>query len=256
METLIALFMTGIVISAILGVYANQHKNWLVQEEVADIQQNARAVIGELTKQIRMAGYKLPLGLDGIEAHNTNPDTVVVTYSDNISNAPLSANMASSSAELQCDGQDVTFLHDGQLAYIFDPDSGGGEFFTITDVQASPPRLQHGIPLSKAYRTGAIVLSLQHIKYYVDQTDTLHPNLMMKLPGQGAAVYAEGVEDLQFRYTMKNGMVVDVPTVAFDIREVSISITARSSKPDPNLPGNPYRRRTFFSQVNLRNLSS
>jgi prepilin-type N-terminal cleavage/methylation domain-containing protein len=205
-EILIALFLTGVVIASVFSVYINQHKNWIVQEQITDSQQNARAAIDELTRQIRMAGYGLPLGLNGIEAFDTDPDTIVITYADGDCNAPIEHDMTNPSADLRCDGHDISCFSDGQWVFIFEPDSGGGEFFEITNVQTGSWLIQHNtMNLSKAYTQGAIVMSLFRMKYYIDRTDTLHPNLMMQLPGQTAQVYAENIEDLQFRYTMKNG---------------------------------------------------
>ena len=253
-EVLIALFMTGLVVASVFGIYINHHKNWMIQEEVTDMQQNARAVIDELTRQVRMAGHGLPLGLPGIEAYNTNPDTIVVTYQANGCDAPLEHAMPQPSAELRCDGHDVSCFVDGQWAYIFSPDSGGGEFFLITHVQTGSSHIQHNtMSLSRAYPAGSILLSLERVKYYIDRTDTLRPKMMMQLVGQTPQVYAENIEDLQFLYVMKNGTIVDVPVTAADIRSVRMSLTGRSSKPDPDFPSDPYRRRTFASEINLRN---
>jgi len=253
-ETLVALLMSGMVMAAIFGVYINQHKNWMIQEKITDAQQNARAVIDELTRQIRMAGYDLPIGLNGLQVSNADPDTITINYCDGGCDAPIEHDMPQPSSELRCDGHDVSCFYDGQYSYIFDPDSGGGEFFTISHVQIASSNIQHNTSiLSKAYRKGAIVLALQSVKYYIDRSDTTHPNLMMQLPGQAAQVYAENIEDLQFTYTMKNGTVLDAPTIIPDVREVSISLTARTDEPDPDFTDNPYRRRTFSSKVNLRN---
>lgn len=253
-EVLIGLFMTGLVVASVFGVYINHHKNWMIQEDVTEMQQSARAVIDELTRQIRMAGHGLPLGLPGLEAYNTNPDTIVITYQANGCDAPLEHTMPTTSAELRCDGHDISCFEDGQWAYIFNPDSGGGEFFLITEVQVGSSHIQHNtMPLSRRYTAGSILLSLEQVKYYIDRTDTLHPKLMMQLLGQSPQVYAENIEDLQFRYVMKNSAVVDVPVSTADIRSVRISLTGRSARPDPDFPADPYRRRTFASEVNLRN---
>jgi prepilin-type N-terminal cleavage/methylation domain-containing protein len=254
-EILIALFLSGVVIASVFGVYINQHKNWIVQEQITDSQQNARAAIDELTRQIRMAGYNLPEGLGGLQAFDTNPDTIVINYADADCDAPIEHNMPNTSAELRCDGNDISCFTDGQWAYIFDLVTRTGEFFEITNVQTSSSHIQHNtMTFSKAYDTNAVVLSLTQIKYYIDRTDTLHPNLMMKMPGQDAQVYAENIEDLQFRYTLKNGVVQDAPTLPEDIRGVAITLVGRTSDKDPDFTGNPYRRRTYLSSVNVRNL--
>jgi len=257
LETLIALFLSGVVMTVILKIYVTQHKNWTIQGEVTDMQQNARAAIDELTREIRMAGHKLPLGLAAIEAHNTNPDTIVITYADGGCEATTEEDMTNSSAELHVDSHDISCLQNGQWIYIFQPDSGGGEFFQITKVQVAPSHIQHNtMSLSKCYPEGSIVIALQRIKYFIDNTDSLHPNLMMQLPGQTPQIYAENIENLQFRYKVKNGTVVDVPAIAGDIREVSVLLTARTDKPDSDFSNDSYRHRMYTSKINVRNLSS
>ncbi len=254
-EVLIAMLMTGIVTAAIFKVYINQHKNWIVQDDITDMQQNARAAMDELTRQVRMAGYGIPYGLKSIVAYDTNPDTIVINYSSNSCYMPIVETMPTPSSELRCDGYDVSCIQDGQYAYIFHPDSGDGEFFVISKVQDSSSHIQHNDwPLSKIYSKDAFVVSLDRIKFFIDTTDTDHPNLMMQLPNQAAQIYAENVEDLQFRYRMDNGMIVDVPAIADEIREVLFSLIARTNHADPDFPNDPYRRRAFASRVSLRNI--
>jgi len=254
-ELLIGMFLAGLVTASIFEVYINQHKNWMIQEDITNIQQNGRAAIDELSRQLRMAGHELPQGIEAIEAYDTNPDTIVINFSSGGCDAPIEHKMPKPSSELRCDGHDISCFYDGQYAYIFHPDSGGGEFFEITQVQVAAAHIQHNtMPLSRIYDKGAIVMSLNRYKYYIDYSDSLHPNLMLKLPGQTPQVYAENIEDLQFRYTMKGGAVVNVPPSAADVREIHIELTARSDKPDIDFEQDPYRRRTYATKVNLRNL--
>ena len=60
LELLIAMVMTGVLVSAGYGVYINQHKGWLIQEQITTMQQNARVGMHEMETRIRMAGYNLP----------------------------------------------------------------------------------------------------------------------------------------------------------------------------------------------------
>jgi type IV pilus assembly protein PilW len=82
-ELLIALVLTGIITAAVMQTYVTQHENYLVQDDVTVMQQSSRACIDEMTRQIRMAGHHLPLGLDPIVAANTDPDTITITYHGN-----------------------------------------------------------------------------------------------------------------------------------------------------------------------------
>jgi hypothetical protein len=254
-EMLIALGLTGIVTASVLKAYITQHKNYMIQDDITTIQQNVRASVDELSRQLRMAGYALPLGLPSLEAGNTDPDTVTITYHDDGCDTYLAAAMPLPSAELKC-GTDISCFHDGQWVFIFEPDSGGGEFFEITHVQADAFHLQHNtMTLSRAYGADAVVLSLLRVQYYVDNTDTTHPNMMMKLPGKPAQVFAENISDLQFQYKLVDGTIVDVPVAIEDVREVIITVTGRSNMADPDrAEGENYRYRTYTTSVALRNL--
>ncbi len=254
-EMLIGLFLAGMVTAAIFELYINQHKQWTIQDDVIEIQQNGRAAIDELTRVIRMAGHELPIGLNALEAGNGNPDTITINFMENDCQAVLVQAMANTGAELHCDSQDVSRFYTGQWAYIFQPDSGGGEFFEISGVDSVNGRIQHtSMALTKIYPKDAIVLALQRMKYYIDRSDTLHPNLMLELPGRPPQVYAENVTDLQFRYRMKNGHIVDVPYIIQDVRAIEIKLTVRSAEADADFAGQPYRTREYASIVNLRNL--
>jgi len=61
-ELLIGALMSLIILSAVLGFYVTQHDHWLVQEGISDMQQNSRALLDELTRYIRKAGYGMAAG--------------------------------------------------------------------------------------------------------------------------------------------------------------------------------------------------
>ncbi|MCK4606186.1 MAG: prepilin-type N-terminal cleavage/methylation domain-containing protein [candidate division Zixibacteria bacterium] len=254
LEVMIALVITGIVTAAILKAYVSQHKGYLIQEDVSDIQQNVRASIDELVRHCRMAGYDIPLGLPAIITANTDPDTITLTYRTGNCDTYLSSAMPQPSAELKC-GTDVSCFYDGQWVYIFEPDSGIGEWFEITHVQADAKHIQHNtMVLSRKYGADALLLAMTQIKFFVDTTDSDHPNMMIQMAGQTPQVYAENISDLQFQYRMKNDQIVDETLLPGDIREVLISVSGRSREPDPDLDENPYRERTFATSVFLRNV--
>ena len=256
LEVLIALVLTGLVTMAVLKVYVTQHQNYLIQDDITEIQQNARAAIDELGRHIRMAGNDLPHGLDAIMAADTDPDTITLVYRVDGCETYLSEKMPLPSAELKC-GTDISCFYDDQWVYIFHPDSGGGEWFVITHVQASARHIQHNtMTLSQAYDKDAILLSMEQVKFFIDNTsDTAHPNLMMQLPGRTPQVYAENIIDLQFQYRLKNGATVDVPPLVEDVREVIMSVTGRSRNPNWEVgEDDEYRQRTYTSSVNVRNL--
>jgi prepilin-type N-terminal cleavage/methylation domain-containing protein len=255
LELLVALVITGAVVSAAYGIYVAQHQNWIVQEQVTDMQQNARAALHEMENRIRMAGYGLPNSIHPIYASNANPDTVSVFFENESGcEALLEHAMTDPTAELRCDGHDLTCFRETSWAYIYDPATDTGEYFFISQVQAASYRIQHSTdPLSRAYPSGSRVMYVDMYKFYLDTTDSSHPNLMVVREGNQSYVYAEDIEDLQFRYGLANGVYVDVPPAASVVREVLVTITARTDRQDPQFQGQ-YRERTLTSDVKVRNL--
>ncbi len=255
LEVLIALAIMGVVTTAILRAYITQHQNYMVQDDVRTVQQSARAAIDELTKQIRMAGYGVAVQMDPIIAANTNPDTITIMYQTEDCDSYLSVDMASVVSDIQC-ATAVDCFDAGDWIYIFEPDSGGGEWFELSNVQTGAQLLQHGAhPLSRPYGADAIVLKMYQVKFYIDNvTDTASPALMVEMPGQAPVKYAENISDLQFQYRLSNGLIVDVPPLVEDVVEVLITVTARSANPDYTTDSAFYRLRTYESSVNVRNI--
>ena len=64
-ELMIAMVISLIVMSTIYSVYYSQQKSYVAQEQVAMMQQNLRAAMNIMTRDIRMAGY------DPTGAYNT-----------------------------------------------------------------------------------------------------------------------------------------------------------------------------------------
>lgn len=56
-ELLIAMAIAGIVMSAIYSTYYSQQRSYVIQEQVAAMQQNLRAGVNLMEREIRMAGY-------------------------------------------------------------------------------------------------------------------------------------------------------------------------------------------------------
>jgi prepilin-type N-terminal cleavage/methylation domain-containing protein len=252
-ELLIALVIVGFIVSAGYGIYLTQHRGWIIQEQITTMQQNARAAMRELETTIRMAGYGIPGGIAPIFASNTNPDTIITIY-QNESNceAFLDENMAHPGDKMKC-STDVSCFQEDSWAYIYDSSADTGEFFFIQTVVAGSDEIHPSVDLSRAYPGGSIVLVLDYYKFYLDTTDSNHPNLMMQRYGESPEVYAEDIEDLQFRYGLANGVYLDVPPAASVVREVVITLTARTERKDLQFQGE-YRLRTLTSDVKVRNL--
>jgi hypothetical protein len=255
-EMLIATLLSTIVVTAALKVYLVQQKHLVIQDQISDMQQSVQASMEELSTKIRMAGYNLPAGMAPIIASNTNPDTVTITYDDGSSdNVQIEHAMPQPSAELRCDGHDLSSFHDNDWLYIYDPSTNTGEYFLATNVQNASGHIQHNtMSLSKSYPLGSRILKITMMKYYIDRTtDAAHPRLMSKYMSNAAQIYADNISDLQFHYVLSSGVTVDVPPLANMVREVEITVTGRTNKADDKFAVD-YRTRTDETRVKVRNL--
>ncbi len=262
-ELMVSLVIMGVITTAAYSFYLNQHKQWIVQDQIADMQQNARVSMDELVEKLRMAGYvDLPPAIGAIVAEDANPDTITIRFNSRDCFATIGKDMPLPSKPLHFD--EVECFEESTWVYVMVPESDTlypyGEWFFITKISINAGQgwqeLIHGLgSLSIAYPQGSLVLQLEEYKYYIDQTtDPSHPKLMRQVNGLTPQVYAEDIEDLQFVYTLADGSTTSTPANPDSIRTVVVRITARTERQDPDYPGDHYRRRVFSSRVQVRNL--
>lgn len=254
-ELLIAAVLAGIITSAAMGIYIAQHKQLIVQDEVSDMQANIRAAAVELSTKIRLVGYGVPEGIPKLEASNTNPDTITFTYdSGGFEDVQIEHDMPQTSAELRCDGHDISALRDDDWVFIYNPATDSGEFFLVTAVQVAAGHIQHNtMSLSRTYPAGSYVIMMNQFKYYIDNTDPEHPNLMVWTHATGPQIFAENITDFNIRYVLASGAVVDVFPDEEMVREIEFVLDARTNMQDDEFES-PYRTRSLDTRVKARNL--
>jgi prepilin-type N-terminal cleavage/methylation domain-containing protein len=254
-EILVALFITGILTAAMFRVYINQHQAWMLQDSIIDVQQNARAAIDELGRQLRMSGYALPNGTMPFAAYNSNPDSITVYYKTSDCQVAIKHAMTSAGGDLLCDSQNVTCFPTGTFAYIYNTTLEMGEYFTVTSIDSASWTIAHaGQSFSRLYPKNSPVMIIQKLTYFIDRSDTLHPCLMARIGNGTAQVYSENITDMQLTYTLKNGVTVAVPTTIKDVRTINISLTARTATKDPKFNNGNYLTESYKSNVFLRNI--
>ena len=255
-ELLIVLAISGILTSALYQTFIGLQKTCAVQEQVVEVRQNVRCTIDRMTREIRMAGYGGNI-LETFGSVNTYPnlinpfngayqDFITIVMADEVTK--LSQNAASGSNQLILNGSNPGEMFDtdkkkylclnGQNNYLVQSISG-------TTVTLTTPLLEDHLVNESVSLVKAITY-----KILPNTTDLVRD----ENTGEGGQVVAEGVEDLQLRYTLSDGTVIDSPATPSDIRIVSITITARTKIRDPQYPGDGWRRQTLTSHVEVRNL--
>jgi len=75
-ELLVTMLISGIVITSIYSAFQSQQNSYIAQEQVAEMQQNIRAGLEMMTREIKMAGYdptgRAEAALESIAASSIN----------------------------------------------------------------------------------------------------------------------------------------------------------------------------------------
>ncbi len=78
MELLVVILMMGVVMAGIYAVYTSQQKSFIVQQDVAEMQQNLRAAMFFMVRDIRLAGCN-PTGKADAGINTADASTISLT---------------------------------------------------------------------------------------------------------------------------------------------------------------------------------
>jgi type IV pilus assembly protein PilW len=182
-ELMVSMGIGMVVLAAVTTTFMLQTKVYNAQQQINEMEQNARGVLDVITRELKMAGYKPNGGsFSG------------VTYSTT------------------------------QLMIQTDLDASGGISSSTT--------------------------ANEQITYAYDSTN----KQITRAVGSGSAlVLADNIAAFTFSYLDSTGAST---TTSANIRQVSISITARTANPDPNYtPNGGYRTYTVTATITPPNLA-
>jgi type II secretory pathway pseudopilin PulG len=254
-EILISLFVAAVVVSVAFELYIAQHNQLLVQEDVSEIQANARAAAELLAEEIRKTGYQLPAIITHMEAVNSDPDTLTIKYAKPmLAGAVLEQNMSDEYDNLDCFGTCLEGLEPGEWVYIYDETSDSGDAFIATEIDYEASVMAHQLaPLNRAYPVGSKLFAVERCKFYIAHSNRNQPNLMIQRLGAAPEVFAENIESLDFEYYLDDGTSTSVLANPSRVRMIGIHVVAKSFRPDLNSPHGEQRKRDFTLKVKLRN---
>ncbi|UCE64635.1 MAG: prepilin-type N-terminal cleavage/methylation domain-containing protein [Nitrospirota bacterium] len=185
-EVVLALALSSFTLGVIYHLYLYQVKNQAIRENILDMQQQARAALDLVSRELQMAG---------LDPRGVNRDALK-----------------------------------------------GNDFFGITfdlsELAIHADLNGNGVPTDS---NESIVIS------HDSDTMTLRRNT-----GGGRQPVSENIETFSVKYFDREGKIT---THSENIRQVEVSITARTEKADPQYPYNGgYRKITLQSRVTPRNL--
>jgi prepilin-type N-terminal cleavage/methylation domain-containing protein len=264
-ELLVAMAISAVLMAAMYRTFIGQHRAYTVQEQVVDMQQNARVAINRMMREIRMAGFGnvsmvLPVqfvvyGQTRTFYHVINPDTPVAGSITIITATEDFANITN--IDLQNKKVTVNRLTNPEGTPLFDTGKrkyisiGGLEGHEITNIVGTDLTLKDNLRPNHPMNTP--VFPIRAISYQVlieDNKTILRRDENIE---GGRQPLAENIENIQFEYLDANANPTVNPT---DIRMVRATVTARTSMSDPEFKGGAggFRRRTIASNILVRNM--
>jgi len=269
-ELLVAMAISAILIAAIYRTFIGQHKTYMAQEQVVDMQQNARVAINRMMREIRMAGFGMAGFGNVTEALNlqdgVNGFTQVITPGSNDFGNTIT--IVGGFKQIRRDNGDPILIASASgnqitLNYATDNLDGNAHRFICiggiecNTVQSRSERvLTLDNPLRYTHPTGTAIYKIQAITYNLALSDGKLVLRRNENTGGGSQPVAEHIENLQVRYTLEDESESDFPVDPSRIRMVKVTVTARTSMKDPEFKGDAegYRRRTISSNILVRNM--
>jgi len=250
-ELLIALLASSILTAVLYGTFISHQKIYTAQDQVADMQQNVRIAMGQMTREIRMAGYGGNiLAIFGSVNGYTNiitpvSDAITVLFADEV--GELKQNASKGAQQLKV--TNASAFNTAKKKYLC---LNGLSNYLIQNVTTDTITLT--VPLAEDHPIHQPVYLVKAISYYIGLSGGKSALRRDENTGGGGQPLAENIESVQFSYFDAKGDVTANPP---DIRMVKATVTARTSRLDPNYKGGDgYRRRTLSSNIKVRNLGS
>lgn len=182
-ELMVSMGIGMVILAAVTTTFMSQTRIYNAQEQINEMQQNARGTLDILSRELKMAGYK--------------------------------------------------------------PNGGGFNGVTYSTTQL---RVQADLNSDGAISTSST--ANEQITYVFDSAN----EQITRAVGSGSAqILAEHISAFTFNYLDSAGAAT---TVSANIRQVSITITAKTAKPDPNFTSNGgYRTYTMSATITPGNLA-
>jgi type IV pilus assembly protein PilW len=235
-EVMTAMVILGIAMTAAYATFQFQHASFTVQNRVAEAQQNLRAAMEVMGRDIRLAGYGIPAAVPvptgllpggdntirNIRTLNrtTGADEIYILYMYDMdasvppTNAPggmpIYANTLNVSSVAGFWEGDLVLISDGINASMFEvtqPPSAGTLNFDVggsTNLYNTSSWPHTPFPGYGSGPPAPTVSKARFVRYFIDTTDPAHPTLMqdrmLDKTNPIAQPLADDIEDMQFQY--------------------------------------------------------
>jgi len=268
-ELLLAIALGMVILAGLFRTFKVQQDSYVIQDQVSAMQQNLRAAMYMITRDLQMAGYYTNFDrtnrqldwndLDG----NSNPadnmetgrpvifavdnravsgdgikdntDVIVIVKAGAEGRILAGGEGASggvitlSNRRFDSDGEDDLNNTSKRFGLLVKKDLSFADFFQVDSASGS---INPPGGLMENYTSGDTVFRTDIIIYRVDDSTPTRPCLVRKNLGNdnGYQVIAENIDNLQFRYQLNDGTWINDPTGnQTRVRAVEILLVARTA---------------------------
>jgi type IV pilus assembly protein PilW len=269
LELLVAIALGMVILAGLFRTFKVQHDSYVIQDQVSAMQQNLRAAMYFVTRDLQMAGYytnfdrnsrqldwndldgdsnpannmetgrPLIFGLNNVSASGDsikdNTDIIVIVKASSEVHRLGSGEGASggvitlSSRDLDGDGTADLNNTSKRFGLLVKQDLSFADFFQVDSASGN---ITPPAGLVENYTSGDTVFRTDLIVYRVDDSTLDHPCLVRKNLGNDAGyqVIAENIDNIQFRYQLNDGTWVNDPAGnQARVRAVEVLLVARTA---------------------------
>ncbi|MFC1542172.1 PilW family protein [Candidatus Latescibacterota bacterium] len=241
MELLVAAVLGMIILTGAFQFFITQTKNFNLQRQSAEMQQELRHAMNFLNEHVKLAGNGVPptSGWQVLENYDggSGPDSLCVLGSFKSLVITTDINMQSAGASVKVVSN--VGVEEGDLIVISYPPNGWQDIFYVTMVNPGENQILHqkhppwnmSIKLNNAYPSGSLITVVTHYSFFVETENDGRMNLMVQTQANPPMILAGDIDDFQIRFQLKNSAWVDEPSELMDIRMVEITLRLKSPNP-------------------------
>ena len=250
-ELLVALALSAFVIAGLYRTFVSQHKVYIVQEQVADVQQNVRATMGQMVQSIRMAGFgKAGMVFDPI-VNTPTPDGVGLV---GIAASTATIEPATEADNLLPNQIKVSRLKEGDTVLFNTEDK---RFISIDGLESREIlAIDDGrkiLTLNRLSYEQEARRGEREVRYGREIRKTKAVVYPLRVEPYGQAPMGGNIEKVRYQYFDEKGNETADPS---KIKMIRVTVVGMTEKPDPDYQGekDKHRRRVIESRIAVRNL--
>jgi type IV pilus assembly protein PilW len=267
-ELLVAIALGLVILAGLFRTFKVQQDSYLIQDQISTMQQNLRAAMYMITRDLQMAGYYTNLDRNNKQMDWNDLDSDSNPNNNMETGKPLifAVNNITSGGGIKSNTDLIVIakasLEEGRLLTSGESASGDTISLSSWNLDSTPgddlktANKKYGVlvkddltfaelfhldnsgkitpPLTNSYTTNDRIHRADIIIYRVDDSTPTRPCLVRKNLGDdnGYQIIAENIDNLKFRYQLNDGTWVNVPAGnQARVRAVEVLLVARTASP-------------------------